>query len=138
MLQFKYKIMKRFIYISTLFIGSLMINTKVNAQSDLFDKIAAAIIKNNAADVGPLSTAVAITIPGMNGTISAQQTTTALKGFFVNYPVTGFTIGTKKTTGNTPSFHAAMKTGNGHFDAFFSFRNVGGKFLITEIHFNPG
>ena len=102
----------------------------------VMQKASAAISGGNAASLAGLcNSSVEVTVPGSDKTYSSQQVQFVLKDFFTKNPPKGFRVVHKGNSGATHYATGTYTSSSGAFDTNLFVKNIGGKFVITQIRF---
>ncbi|MCB9232782.1 MAG: DUF4783 domain-containing protein [Bacteroidia bacterium] len=133
--------MKRFTSISRLvalliiFTGFAFTSYAQEADA-VFTKVSQAIQSQDAAAMATyFHTNVEITTPDADGAYASNQAQFVLKDFFAKNPGTGFRVVHKGSSGSTFYATGSYTTKAGNFDTNIFVKNIGGKYVITQIRF---
>lgn len=110
----------------------------VHAQSPdgVLKEVSTAITKGDAQALsGFFNSNVEVTVPGADKSYSSQQATIVIKDFFGKHKVTGYKMMHKGNSGPTHYQTGTLNTASGTFDVNVFVKQIGGKFLITQIRF---
>ena len=119
-----------------LFLLGMGTGTKAQSPDAVFDQIAAAVSKGDAAALSAhFNATVEVTLPGADQSYSAQQATFVLKDFFAKNGVKSFKVVHKGSSGATWYATGMYTASTGVFDTNVFVKKIGDKYLITQLRF---
>lgn len=102
----------------------------------VFNKVASGIqAKDASAIAAHFHSNVEVTTPDADAVYGANQAQFVIKDFFAKNPGTGFKVEHKGSSGSTFYATGSYKTAAGNFDTNIFVKNIGGKYVITQIRF---
>lgn len=104
--------------------------------TDVFKSVSTAIAAGNAQGVANFfNTSVEITLPGADQAYAATQGQVVLQDFFKNHAVKSFQPAHTGNSGGTHYQTGTLTTAAGVFDVNVFVKQIGEKYLVTQIRF---
>lgn len=104
--------------------------------TEIFKSVSSAISTGNAQGIaGYFNNSVEITLPGADQAYSASQGQLVLKEFFGQHQVKGFQVMHTGNSGGTHYQTGTLTTASGVYDVNVFVKQIGEKFLVTQIRF---
>lgn len=133
--------MEKFTKISMILAAFLLmafagVNVQAQDASGVFQEVARSIQAGNSVSLsGHFAANVEVTLPDAEGTYSSKQAQFVVADFFKEFPVKTFKIVHKGNSGATHYAVGTYSSTKGVFDANIFIKEVGNKYVISQIRF---